>query len=129
MNVCPVIGETADGTGRFALGASGGRKIMPAVAQLSSFLLDYGMSLEQAFHQPRIDFSGGPTVVADDSLPAETLAALRAAHEVVETRRTVFPYAFACPAGVMAAGGRAWGATEPLSPWGDAVAEPGDHST
>lgn len=129
MNVCPVIGEAAGGRRRFALGASGGRKIMPAVAQLSSFLLDYDMSLEAAFHQPRIDFSGGPTVVADDSLPAETLAALRASHAVVETRRTVFPYAFACPAGVLGDGAAAWGATEPLSPWGDAVAERPSYST
>ncbi|MEX2628966.1 MAG: gamma-glutamyltransferase [Tistlia sp.] len=123
MNVCPVVGESEGGLRRFALGASGGRKIMPAVAQLSSFLLDYGMTLEEAFHQPRIDFSGGPAVVADESLPAETLAALRAGHEVVETKRTVFPYGFACPAGVLGDTTGSWGATEPLSPWGDAVAE------
>ncbi|SMF41206.1 gamma-glutamyltranspeptidase / glutathione hydrolase [Tistlia consotensis] len=124
MNVCPVVGESGGADGRrFALGASGGRKIMPAVAQLSSFLLDYGMSLDEAFHQPRIDCSGGPTVVADEALPAGALAALTAGHEVVTTKRTVFPYAFACPAGVLRDAGASWGATEPLSPWGDAVAE------
>src|SRR3546814_5192339 len=90
MNVCPLIGETQAGSGggrRFALGASGGRKIMPAVAQLASFLADFGMGLEDAFHHPRIDVSGGDTVIADDSLPEATLAAVRAQHAVVTTRR------------------------------------------
>ncbi len=121
MNVCPLIGEV--GERRFALGASGGRKIMPAVAQLASFLADFGMSLEDAFHQPRIDVSGGATVIADDSLAPEVLSALAADHQVVAARRTPYPYAFACPAGVLRQAGENWGATEPLSPWGDAVAE------
>ncbi len=122
MNVCPVIGETGDGA-RFAFGASGGRKIVSAVAQLSSFVADFGMDLGAAFHQPRIDVSGGPVVVADDSLPAAVIEALRADHQVTTTRRTVFPYAFACPAGVMRRDGRNAGCTEIMSPWGDAVSE------
>jgi gamma-glutamyltranspeptidase / glutathione hydrolase len=120
MNVCPLIGEV--GERRFALGASGGRKIMPAVAQIASFLADFGMSLEDAFHHPRIDASGGAAVIADESLPPETLAALKEQNAVVTARRTPYPYAFACPAGVLREAGRNWGATEPLSPWGDAVA-------
>src|SRR3546814_5580972 len=55
MNICPVVGE-AHGR-RFALGASGGRKILPAIMQLTSFLMDYGMTLEAAFHHARIDAS------------------------------------------------------------------------
>ncbi len=121
MNVCPLIGEVSER--RFALGASGGRKIMPAVAQLASFLTDFGMSLEDAFHQPRIDVSGGDTVIADDSLAPEVISALAADNQVVTARRTPYPYAFACPAGVLRQAGENWGATEPLSPWGDAVAE------
>ncbi|MGD1875882.1 MAG: gamma-glutamyltransferase [Kiloniellaceae bacterium] len=120
MNVCPLIGE-ADNR-RFALGASGGRKIMPAVAQLASFLADFGMSLEDAFHHPRIDVSGGDTVVADDALASETLEALGRDNRVVTTRRAPYPYAFACPAGVLREGDRNWGATEIMSPWGEAVA-------
>lgn len=122
MNVCPVIGEAGDGT-RFAFGASGGRKIVSAVAQLSSFVTDFGMDVGAAFHQPRIDMSGGPVVVADDSLPDDVIAALRADHKVTTTRRTVFPYAFACPAGVMRRDGRNAGCTEIMSPWGDAISE------
>ncbi|ESR23774.1 gamma-glutamyltransferase [Lutibaculum baratangense] len=121
MNVCPAIGEKGDR--RFAVGASGGRKILPAVTQLSSFLLDFDMSLEDAFHHPRIDMSGGATVIADETLAPSVIEALRAQREVVTTRRTVFPYAFACPAAVMREGGLNMGATEIMSPWGDAVAE------
>jgi gamma-glutamyltranspeptidase/glutathione hydrolase len=61
-------------------------------------------------------------VIADDALPPSVLAALAKGHKVVATRRTPYPYAFACPAGVLRDDEGNWGATEPLSPWGDAVA-------
>lgn len=121
MNICPTIGES--GGRRFAIGASGGRKILPAVLNLTSFLVDFGMTLEEAFHCPRIDNSGGGTVIADERLPAAVLAALQAALPTITAPRTVFPYAFACPAGVMREGGLNTGCTEIMSPWGDAVAE------
>lgn len=120
-NYCPVVGAAADGR-RFALGASGGRKILGAVLQLSSFLMDHGMSLEAAFHQPRIDVSGGGQVTADQALEPAILQALAQELPTATTRRTVFPYAFACPAGVLREGGRNTGCTEVMSPWGDAVA-------
>jgi gamma-glutamyltranspeptidase / glutathione hydrolase len=121
-NYCPIIGVTADGR-HFALGASGGRKILGAVLQISSFLMDHGLSLEEAFHQPRIDMSGGDTVVADASLPSAVIDALEAVFPTKTARRTVFPYSFACPAGVLRADGMNMGCTEIMSPWGDAVRE------
>lgn len=121
MNVCPTLGSIGDT--RFAIGASGGRKIVSAVAQLSGFMLDYGMDIGAAFHSPRVDVSGGAVVVADETLPEAALAALRAESQVTTTRRTVFPYAFACPAGVMRRGGKNSGCTEIMSPWGDAICE------
>ncbi|MEQ5777230.1 gamma-glutamyltransferase [Thalassospira sp. NFXS8] len=121
MNVCPALGEM-NGR-RFAIGASGGRKILPAILQLTSFMTDFGMTLEEAIHQQRIDSSGGDTVIADQSLPDEILAQLQQHYPTVTTRRTMFPYAFACPAGVERAGNVNYGATEIMSPWGDAVAE------
>ena len=120
-NYCPVVGETADGR-RYAIGASGGRKIIGAVMQLASFIADHGMNLEQAFHQPRIDVSGLGSVIADASLPSEVIAALSAALPTTTARRLVFPYSFACPAGVLREGGLNTGCTEIMSPWGDAVA-------
>ncbi|MGE4327183.1 MAG: gamma-glutamyltransferase [Pseudodonghicola sp.] len=121
MNVCPVLGEAGDT--RFAFGASGGRKIVSAVAQLAGFVSDYGMDVGQAFHSPRIDVSGGETLVADETLAPEILARLAEENQVVTTKRTVFPYAFACPAGVMRRGGLNSGCTEIMSPWGDAITE------
>jgi gamma-glutamyltranspeptidase / glutathione hydrolase len=120
-NYCPVIGEAADGR-RFAIGASGGRKILGAVMQLSSLVIDHGMTLEQAFHQPRIDVSGTGQVMADQALDASILAALADEMTTSTTRRTLFAYAFACPAGVLREDGRNMGCTEIMSPWGDAVA-------
>jgi hypothetical protein len=66
--------------------------------QLSSFLMDYGMSLEEAFHQGRIDVSGSGAVTVDASLPAAVAQAIGQHLPVEVTRRAVFPYAFACPA-------------------------------
>lgn len=121
MNVCPVLGQIGDT--RFGFGASGGRKIVSAVAQLSSFVADFGMNLGDAFHHPRIDVSGGESIVADETLPAEVFTALRDMQPVTPTKRTVFPYAFACPAGVMRRGRVNTGCTEIMSPWGDAINE------
>ncbi|WP_163849414.1 gamma-glutamyltransferase [Pseudooceanicola aestuarii] len=121
MNVCPVLGEQGDT--RFAFGASGGRKIVSAVSQLSSFVVDGGLDVGGAFHAPRIDVSGGPQIIADDSLPTEVIASLETVKPVETTRRTVLPYAFACPAGVMRREGMNSGCTEIMSPWGDAALE------
>lgn len=124
-NYCPVVAETADGR-RFAVGASGGRKIVGAVLQLSSWLMDHGMGLEAAFHQPRIDISGNQRLlVADLQLPAEVQQALAAEFKLSLGRRQPHPYAFACPSAVLREGGFNSGCTEVMSPWGDAVAERG----
>ena len=121
-NFCPTIGEDGDGR-RFALGASGGRKIIGAVMQIFSFIVDHGLTLEQAFHQQRIDMSGGGKATADRTLPQPVLDALAAAFPTTTAVRTNFPYAFACPAAVLRDGDLNMGCTEIMSPWGDAVAE------
>ena len=55
--------------------------------------------------------------------PRDVLDRLRENNDVAETKRTIFPYAFACPAGVMRDKGRNSGCTEIMSPWGDAISE------
>ncbi|SNR69197.1 gamma-glutamyltransferase [Puniceibacterium sediminis] len=122
MNVCPALGE-ANGK-RFALGASGGRKIVGAVVQLASFLADFDMDLETAFHQPRIDVSGGKGITADAALSPAVMKALEAVAPLTEVRRSLLPYPFACPAGVLDTRDKRYGATEVMTAWGDAVAEP-----
>jgi Gamma-glutamyltransferase len=125
-NMCPVIVSRPDaGTQRpwLALGASGGRSIMPAVAQILSFLIDYGMDLETAFHQPRLDESGSGIVTLDARLGPEVIAAVAADGpvEVGETR--AYPVLFASPSAVMQAEHRNIGMAEIASPWSGAVAE------
>jgi gamma-glutamyltranspeptidase/glutathione hydrolase len=120
-NYSPVIGEDAQGR-RFAIGASGGRKILGAVMQLSSFIMDHGLDLEEAFHTPRIDVSGSGKITADQTLSTDVIAALKKEMPVIQTRRNVYPYSFACPAGVMRSGDLNTGCTEIMSPYGDAIA-------
>jgi gamma-glutamyltranspeptidase/glutathione hydrolase len=121
-NYCPALGETPDGR-RFAIGASGGRKIIGAVLQLASFMMDHGLTLEEAFHRPRIDMSGADQVIADRTLAPEVVMELDRIFPTVMARRTLFSYPFAVPAGVLREGDMNVGCTEIFSPWGDAVAE------
>ena len=120
-NYCPVIAER--GTDRFALGASGGRRILPAVAQLLSFLIDYRMDLGGAFHAPRIDASEADTVIGDVLLGEGIHSALASRFPYVRMPRQTLPFKFACPSAVLRGGVANWGATEIGSPWADAIAQ------
>ena len=119
-NMCPIVLERPDG-GVFGLGASGGRRIMPAVAQLATFVAEFGMELEQALHHPRIDMSGSSVLIADKKLDAPTLAALSGQFDVHLTNRTVFPSWFANISAVQVDGTDRVGGSEPCLPWSDAV--------
>jgi gamma-glutamyltranspeptidase/glutathione hydrolase len=119
-NYTPVIAQRDDR--RFALGASGGRRILPAVTQLLSFVADYQMTLDEAFHMPRVDASEGALVIGDACLPEPVHQALAAQFEYVCMRRQTLPFKFACPSGVLRSGSINFGATEIASPWADAVA-------
>ncbi len=121
-NYTPVIAESADGR-RLALGASGGRRILPAVTQLLSFVMDYVMDLDAAIHQPRIDASEGATVIGDVLLTGETQDALREQFDFEEARIQTQPMKFACPSAVLRDGAINSGAVEVFQPWADAVAE------
>ncbi len=119
-NMCPAIG-LADGR-RFALGASGGRRILPAVLQIATFLIDHGMSLEEAFGQPRLDVSGPDLVTVDARLPFQVDAPQGTSLRRLAPRPS--PLLFACPTAVLEETGSGWreGMTEPRHPWADAVA-------
>ena len=121
-NYTPVLAQAADGR-RLALGASGGRRILPAVTQILSFVMDYGMDLDAAIHAPRIDASEGAVVIGDVRLPSPVRDALRAGFDYEEARMQTFPMKFACPSVVLRDGETNSGATESAQPWGDAVAE------
>jgi gamma-glutamyltranspeptidase/glutathione hydrolase len=123
-NMCPLIASRG-GKPWFAIGASGGRKIFPAVLQISSFLIDHEMHLEDAFHQPRIDASGGDTVTYDPLLPAGVQQALAEEFSIQPVELVVYPTNYACPSAVLhdAASGENFGVADVMSPWSGAVAE------
>jgi gamma-glutamyltranspeptidase/glutathione hydrolase len=91
--------------------------------QLLSFTMDYGMDLDAAIHQPRIDASEAAIVIGDVRLPAPVREALRKQFDYEEARLQTLPMKFACPSVVMRQGETNSGATEPFQPWSDAVAE------
>ena len=116
-NMCPTVVAFDDGR-RAALGASGGRRILPAVAQLVSFLADFGMSVDRAVHCPRINVDGTDLVEADARLPAETLALLESRFDLAVRPCGVHPSVYACPNAVVwdPATGSASGAAHVMSP-------------
>ena len=121
-NYTPVIAQAADGR-RLAAGASGGRRILPAVMQTLSFVMDFGMELDAAIHQPRIDASEGAVVIGDIRLGGEVRSALKTAFDYEEARPQTLPGKFACPSIVLRQGETNFGAADPAQPWGDPVAE------
>ncbi|MBR0716852.1 gamma-glutamyltransferase [Bradyrhizobium liaoningense] len=121
-NYTPVVAETKDGK-RLAVGASGGRRILPAVMQLVSFAMDFGMDLDAAIHQPRIDASEGAVVIGDARLPAEARKVLAARFDYEEAQVQTLPMKFACPSVVMREGDTNSGAVEIFQPWSDAIVE------
>jgi gamma-glutamyltranspeptidase/glutathione hydrolase len=85
--------------------------------------MDYGMDLDAAIHQPRIDASEGALVIGDVRLPMEVRDTLRARFDYEEARVQTHPMKFACPSVVLREGATNSGATEIFQPWGDAVAQ------
>ncbi len=106
-----------------AIGGCGGRKIIPAVFQLLALIADFGMDLDQAFHQPRIDLSGGRTVAVDRRLGEKTIATLAETFETVIAEPVPYPFPFTIASAVRRARGQNEGTTEPEMPWSEAVSE------
>lgn len=122
-NMSPIILRDGDRPW-FAAGASGGRRILASVTQLMSFVTDFGMGLEQAAHQPRIDVSDPAYVSADRRLSQKIIDALVAdgATDVVE--HGVMPINFACPNAILSGlDGSRTGISDVASPWSAAIAQ------
>ena len=122
-NMSPIILKDGDRPW-LAAGASGGRRILAAVAQMMTFVADFGMSLDQAAHFPRIDVSNADDVSADRRLPAEVIAALTADGPTEVVEHGVMPINFACPNVILRdADGTLSGISDAASPWSAAVAQ------
>jgi gamma-glutamyltranspeptidase / glutathione hydrolase len=123
-NMCPLI-VARDGRPRFAVGASGGRRILGAVLQMASFVADFGMSPDEAAHQPRVDISGADGVALDRRLPEAVIDRLSGRGGARLVEHTVWPQQFACPNLVLRGDdGTNHGISDAMSPWSAAVAEP-----
>jgi gamma-glutamyltranspeptidase / glutathione hydrolase len=124
-NMCPLI-AARDGRPRFGVGASGGRRILAAVAQMTSFIVDFAMTPGEAAHQPRIDVSGESGIVIDRRLPELVRDRLAGRPGATLVEHTVFPNPFARPNLVLRGeDGLNYGVSDLMSPWSAAVAEPG----
>lgn len=121
-NMCPVI-TTRDGLPELALGAAGGRQIVPAVAQILSYVIGFGMTLERALFSPRIDASG-PTIRINRAAGPDVVAAVAAEFDVQIIDDAVYPVNFAVPSAVMRRDGVNTGMVHPRNPWA-AVGEAG----
>ena len=123
-NMCPVV-VARDGKPWFGVGASGGRRILGAVLQLASFIVDFGMDPEAAAHHPRIDVSGTDQIGIDRRLSPAIIERLSTHPGALVVEHTVYPSRFACPNLVLRGGdGLNHGISDVMSPWSAAVAEP-----
>jgi len=123
-NMCPVV-VARDGRPWFGAGASGGRRILAAVLQMASFIIDFGMDPAAAAHHPRIDVNGGERFGIDRRLPSAIVQPLLAKPGAILVEHGVFPSRFACPNLVLRdADGLNHGISDVMSPWSAAVAEP-----
>jgi gamma-glutamyltranspeptidase/glutathione hydrolase len=97
---------------------------MPSVAQILSFMVDFGMDLDRAFHTPRIDVSGSGTALVDRRLGDETLRGIADAMTAVFTDLAPYPAQFANPSAVQASPDHKFrGAADLASAWSGAVSE------
>ncbi len=122
-NYVPTIMES--GGTAVGIGGCGGRRILPAVFQLLAMMADFDFDLDRAFHQPRIDVSGGSGagVSVDRRLPAATREVLEASLKTVDAEPVPYPTPFTIAGAVRRSDGANEGATEPEQPWSEAVAE------
>jgi gamma-glutamyltranspeptidase / glutathione hydrolase len=123
-NICPVV-VTKDGKPWFCIGASGGRRIVPAVTQLSLMLIDRGLDVEAAFHHPRIDVSGVGPIRVNRDLPDAVKKAIAGRLPIVEVGNQVSPLGFANPSCIVRdpASGELTGMNEVMSPWAGGAAQ------
>jgi gamma-glutamyltranspeptidase / glutathione hydrolase len=119
-NMCPLV-ATRGGAPWFALGASGGRRILSAVFQLTAFLVDCGLSPDDAVSHPRLNVDGGRFVEADPRLGRATIEAVAAVLPLQEVEALVQPNHYANPLIAGREGETAFGAAQLRSPVSAAV--------
>jgi gamma-glutamyltranspeptidase / glutathione hydrolase len=98
-NMTPAVAGV-EGRPVFAVGASGGRRIIDAVLQLVLNHMEFRMDAQAAIDSPRIDASS-PEVIVDDRIPAAVRDELgRRGHRIAVAEETMAPRFFASPVAV-----------------------------
>lgn len=120
-NMCPLLG-TRGGEPSFVMGAAGGRQIVPALVQLTSFLFDFRMPVEEAIRMPRLDASTS-TMICDDRMAPAHVAAIARSFPVSRAADTVYPVQFGVPNVVLRKDGLNKGMAHTTTPWPVALAE------
>ncbi|MGH7322658.1 MAG: gamma-glutamyltransferase [Candidatus Rokuibacteriota bacterium] len=96
VNMAPFL-ALRDGRPYLAVGAPGGRKIISAVPQVLSNLIDFGLAPQAAVETPRLHTEGAEVSI-DDRVGARTLGALRRmGHRVVALTEAYSTFYFARP--------------------------------
>ncbi|RQR44352.1 gamma-glutamyltransferase [Burkholderia sp. Bp9140] len=123
-NMCPVV-VVKDGEPWFCIGASGGRRIVSAVAQIALMMTDRGLDVTTAFHQPRIDVSGVGPIRVNRDLPDAVKAAIADKLPITEVANQISPLGFANPSCIVrdARTGELTGMNEVMSPWAGGAAQ------
>ena len=123
-NMCPMV-CVRDNKAIFAVGASGANQIIPCTMLVAAFMLDFGMSIEEAFNTPRIDAGGRETIRVDPLIGDKILAELKEEFDLEIAQNLVFPKLYASPSGVHRdpATGKTEGISDKANPLAGAVAE------
>jgi gamma-glutamyltranspeptidase/glutathione hydrolase len=120
----PIIGLGPDGS-YFALASPGGNRVLCALTQAISNIVDFGMTIDDALAAPRIDCGSTPvrrkTILCDAALDPDVYAGLRdRGHSVEVVARSYTapggaPLSFAAPIGLHyeASRGRLVGGNDP----------------
>lgn len=99
-NMAPLLALQA-GQPVLSLGAPGGRRIINCNTQVFLNVAQFGMGIQEAIGQPRVDASGRDTLV-DSRMDAATLAALTTmGHHVQVVEETAADVNFATPLGIL----------------------------
>jgi gamma-glutamyltranspeptidase/glutathione hydrolase len=115
VNMTPFL-ALRDGAPVLTIGAPGGRKIVTAVPQVLSNLLDHALPPQAAVEAPRLHTEGGDVYVDDRVGPAVVRALRRGGHRVVAQTETYSTFYFARPQVIQLAGERLVAGVDHLRP-------------
>jgi gamma-glutamyltranspeptidase/glutathione hydrolase len=113
-NMGPLVVHNAANKPFMTLGASGGRKIVSAVLQILSFVIDHRMDLQQAIAEPRMDVVGD-TIYLDGRIPRAVADALtQKGHKVEFRQESVATFEFGNPCGILCRDGVLFSGVNPF---------------